>query len=142
MASPEDASLPEPGRPLNLEALIEGSNGTRFGLLSYPVPPMIAARPHFACNPNFRVYATVALLQLQVADSSPLDGSVPTPVEVFYNRSNSPSPHGLEDLTMSHVTLPARGLSQEDLSLASRQRARRVDERAELTRLPPPRGSS
>eukprot|EP00972_Heterocapsa_arctica_P037095 5460862-Heterocapsa_arctica.AAC.1 len=73
MAAPEDASLPEPGRPMNLVALIEGSRGARHGLLSYPLPPGIADRPRFANNPNLMVYATVTLLQLQVADSAPLD---------------------------------------------------------------------
>eukprot|EP00972_Heterocapsa_arctica_P001681 241713-Heterocapsa_arctica.AAC.1 len=52
------------------------------------------------------VYATVTVLQLQVADSAPLDGSVPTPVEAFYNRSRTPSPHALDDLTRGMVTLP------------------------------------
>eukprot|EP00972_Heterocapsa_arctica_P053035 7808872-Heterocapsa_arctica.AAC.1 len=59
------------------------SDNSDFGLLSYPLPPMIGAHPHFASNPNLRVYATFALLQLQVADSSPLDGSVPTPVGIL-----------------------------------------------------------
>jgi hypothetical protein len=91
MAAPEDASLPEPGREMNLVALIEGSRGTRHGLLSYPLPSGIAGHPRFAGNTNLMVYATVTLLQIQVADSSPLDGSVPTPVETFYNRSRTPS---------------------------------------------------
>jgi hypothetical protein len=106
MAAPEDASLPEPGREMNLVALIEGSRGTRHGLLSYPLPSGIAGHPRFAGNTNLMVYATVTLLQIQVADSSPLDGSVPTPVETFYNRSRTPSPHALDDLTRGMVTLP------------------------------------
>eukprot|EP00972_Heterocapsa_arctica_P035176 5178576-Heterocapsa_arctica.AAC.1 len=65
MAAPEDASLPEPGLALNLVALIEGNQGTRHGLLSYPLPPGIAGHPRFAGNPNLMVYATVTLLQLQ-----------------------------------------------------------------------------
>eukprot|EP00972_Heterocapsa_arctica_P086080 12687495-Heterocapsa_arctica.AAC.1 len=100
MASPGDASLPEPGFPLNLEALIDSEgSGARFGLLSYPLPPALAAHPSFALAPNLRLFATFALLQIQVADGSPADDSVPAPVEAFYNRSRSPSPHGLKDLT-------------------------------------------
>eukprot|EP00972_Heterocapsa_arctica_P045585 6727336-Heterocapsa_arctica.AAC.1 len=63
MASPEDSSLPLPGSHLELEAIIEGSHGRRFCLMSYCPPPAIAAFPPFCDNDNLRVYATMSVLQ-------------------------------------------------------------------------------